>query len=168
MEPKSTQKVISIKDRYLTFYLENEKYGVEILSVKEIIGFQKTVHVPRAPIYVVGVMNLRGQIIPIVDMRLKLNMPQIEPKMETAIVIVNIGKLNVGFIVDKVEEVASISENELSEPPKFGSKVATEFIKYMANTKGGVIMIINLDKIFNSQDLEKFATIASKEIQNQL
>lgn len=167
METKTIHKVASIKDRYLTFFLENEKYGVEILSVKEIIGLQKTIHVPRTPHYVKGVMNLRGQIIPVIDLRAKLDMEEIPAAMDTAIVIVQIGKLNIGFVVDRVDEVASIAESDLSEPPKFGSRVDTEFIKNMANTKGSVIMILDLEKIFGAEELESFSAMAKSQTNTQ-
>ncbi len=166
METKTVHKVASIKDRYLTFFLENEKYGVEILSVKEIIGLQKTIHVPRTPHYVKGVMNLRGQIIPVIDLRAKLDMEEIPAAMDTAIVIVQIGKLNIGFVVDRVDEVASIAESDLSEPPRFGSSVNTEFIKNMANTRGSVVMIIDLEKIFGVDELEHMSAMTQTQ-QNQ-
>lgn len=122
----------SIKDRYLTFDLEAEKYGVEILMVKEIIGMQETIKVPRTPDYVKGIMNLRGKVIPIIDLRVKLNMPETEPQMDTAVIIVFIRDVNVGFVVDRVDEVASIANDALESAPTFGTKINADFIKYMA------------------------------------
>lgn len=151
---KVTRKgATAIKDRYLTFDLEGEKYGVEILSVKEIIGLQKTIHVPRTPDYVKGVMNLRGVIIPVIDLRKKLNMPEIEAQMDTAIIIVMIRNINIGFIVDRVDEVKSISEDELSDAPAFGEKVNINFIKKMAKTKENVIMVLDLEAVFDAEEL---------------
>ena len=167
MHDKSSMKVSSIKDRYLTFELDHEKYGVEILSVKEIIGMQKTIHIPKTPEFVKGVMNLRGVIIPVIDLRLKLGMVETERQMDTAIIIVTIRGINVGFIVDRVDEVASISSEELTEPPKFGSKVDTDFIKSMANTKKEVAMILNLESIFDADELSSMAHISKTNITEQ-
>ncbi len=161
MSNMSNSKVSSIKDRYLTFELESEKYGVEILSVKEIIGMQKTIHIPKTPKFVKGVMNLRGVIIPVIDLRLKLGMDETEAKMDTAIIIVTIRGINIGFVVDRVDEVASISAEELSEPPKFGAKIDTGFIKHMANTKKEVAMIINLESIFDANELSNMENLAN-------
>lgn len=157
--------VSSIKDRYLTFELEKEKYGVEILSVKEIIGLQKTIHVPQTPYYVKGIMNLRGQIIPVINLRLKLGMEEIEPEMDTAVIIVMIGKLHVGFIVDRVIEVAGIKEENLSAAPQFGATVDTRFLRHMAQHGKDVIMILALDAIFASDELHGIQQI-SKETNN--
>jgi len=157
-------KVSSIKDRYLTFELEEEKYGVEILSVKEIIGMQKTIHIPKTPKFVKGVMNLRGVIIPVIDLRLKLGMEEIEPQMDTAIIIVTIRGINVGFVVDRVDEVASISSEELTDTPKFGSKIDTDFIKNMANTKKEVAMILNLESIFDSDELSSMEKLSKVNV----
>lgn len=150
-----TNQATSIKDRYLTFDLETEKYGVEILMVKEIIGMQETIKVPRTPDYVKGIMNLRGKVIPVIDLRVKLNMPETEPQMDTAVIIVFIRDVNVGFVVDRVDEVASIAKDHLESAPTFGIKVNADFIKYMAQDKEKVIMILDLEKIFDVQELEK-------------
>ena len=160
MAKEKGNKNISIKDRYLTFDLEFEKYGVEILRVKEIIGLQKVVSVPKTPPFVKGVMNLRGLIIPVIDLRLKLQMSENKPQMDTAIIILLINNVSVGFIVDRVDEVALVSQDSLSEPPKFGSKIDVEFIKHMAKTKEHVIMILDLEKIFDAQELSSLEKMA--------
>ncbi len=157
---ESAHKATAIKDRYLTFDMEDEKYGIEILRVKEIIGLQKTIHVPRTPEYVKGVMNLRGIIIPVIDLRRKLCMEEIEPQMDTAIIIVLIRNINIGFIVDRVDEVKSISEDELSDSPAFGSKINTNFIKKMAKTGKDVVMILDLEAIFDAEELSGMEHIA--------
>ncbi len=160
MSEDKHHKISKIKDRYLSFFLEGEQYGIEIGSVKEIIAIMKTTHIPKTAKYIKGVMNLRGNIIPVVDMRIKFGMAEKAPEMQTAIIIVTIENSNIGFVVDRVEEVVSISEAQFSEPPKFGTKVDTTFIKYMAKVKDEVIMILELDKIFSQDELVGIESLA--------
>ncbi len=141
------------KGTYLTFHLENELYAIEISMVKEIIALMKTTKVPKMPSYIKGVMNLRGIIIPVIDLRLKFQMQEVEPQMHTAIIIIQILSSNIGFIVDRVEEVLSIDNESLTEPPKFGTKVETEFIKAMAQVNKNVIMLLDLEKILDEDDI---------------
>lgn len=141
------------KNRFLTFYLEDEIYGVNIFEVKEIIAMMNTTAVPKTPPYIKGVMNLRGNIIPVIDMRIKFDMPEKEPEMYTAIVIINIEGKNIGFIVDKVEEVVSVEEGNISAPPEFGSSIDTKFISQMARFNEKVIMILDLVALFGSEEL---------------
>lgn len=109
--------------------------------------------VPKTPHFIKGVMNLRGNIIPVVDMRIKFDMPEIEPHMYTSIVIITIDGKNIGFIVDKVEEVVNVDDENISLPPEFGSNVDTKFIKNMAKQKNKVIMILDLVALFGEDEL---------------
>jgi len=140
-------------NRFLTFYLEEEVYGVHISDVKEIIAMMKTTPVPKTPKYIHGVMNLRGNIIPVVDMRLKFDMPSVPPQMYTAIVIIQLAEKLIGFIVDKVEEVINVDEEHISIPPEFGGHIDTKFIKNMAQYKQKVIMILDLPALFGEEEL---------------
>lgn len=161
----STEKhtVSSIQDRYLTFELDQEIYGVEILLVKEIIGLQKIIKIPQTPEYVKGIMNLRGQIIPVINLRKKLAMAEIEPEMDTAIIIVMIGSANVGFIVDRVIEVSTIDKNNLSDSPDFGAKIHADFIKHMAQKEKDVIMILNMENIFAGNEIHELHKLSNSE-----
>lgn len=141
------------KDRYLTFYLEDELYGMDIMSVQEIIAMMKTTKVPKTPKCVKGVMNLRGNIIPVVELRSKFEMPEKEAGMYTAIVIVKIDGTSIGFVVDRVEEVVTMGEDQLSEPPKFGAAVNASYLKKMAQNGKEVIMILDLNSIFADDEL---------------
>ena len=107
--------------KYLTFVLAEEEYGLEILKVREIIGAMDITSVPRTPDYVKGVINLRGKVIPVVDLRLKFDMAEIERTEETCIIVVNVGDVEMGIIVDKVSEVLDIAEEEIEDPPAFGA-----------------------------------------------
>lgn len=144
--------ILSIQNRYLTFQIEEEDYGIEILKVKEIIGYQKATHVPKTPEYIKGVLNLRGMIIPVVDLRRKLGMEEAEPQSYTAIIIANVHGANVGFIVDKVNEVASVAEENLSDPPSFGTTVETHFLFKMARMGEKVAMLLDLEKVFDMEE----------------
>lgn len=150
----SEHNLSAVNERYLTFELDGEKYGVEILSVKEIIGLQQTTHIPQTPSHVAGVMNLRGAIIPVINLRLKLSIEAIKPEMDTAIIIVMIGDFAIGFIVDRVIEVANIRDEHLSAPPQFNSKIDTNYIRSMAQHGEHVIMLLNLSAIFQPEEME--------------
>ena len=153
MEEKKVKAVGLNTNRFLTFYLDDEIYGVNIFDVKEIIAMMKTTPIPKTPAFIKGVMNLRGNIIPVVDMRIKFDMPEIEPQMYTAIVIITIEGKNIGFIVDKVEEVVNVEDENISAPPEFGSSVDTRFIKSMAKQKNKVVMILDLVALFGEEEL---------------
>lgn len=153
----------SKKERYLTFYLSDEQYGIAIDKIKEIIAMMKVTNVPKTPSYMRGVINLRGSIIPVVDTRLRFNMEYREPDMHTAIIIVEVEKVNIGFIVDRVEEVSSIDSSNLSEPPKFGNEVDTDFICSVAQIGEDVVMILDVLKLFESDEL-----ISLEQMQQQI
>jgi len=159
MESNTVQ---SRRERYLTFFLGDEQYGIAIDRIKEIIAMMKVTFVPKTPEYMKGVINLRGSIIPVVDTRLRFGMENQEADMHTAIIIVEVEKVNIGFIVDRVEEVASIDATHLSEPPKFGSTIDTDFICSMAQMGENVVMILDVLKLFEADELISF-----EEIQKQ-
>jgi len=150
MEQNTVQ---SRRERYLTFFLGEEQYGIAIDRIKEIIAIMKVTNVPRTPEYMRGVINLRGSIIPVVDTRLRFGMESKDEDMHTAIVIVEVDKVNIGFIVDRVEEVASIDSANLSEPPKFGNNIDTDFICSMAQMDENVVMILDVLKLFEADEL---------------
>ena len=127
---------------------------MHIADVKEIIAMMKTTPVPKTPKFIQGVMNLRGNIIPVVDMRLKFDMPSVPPQTYTAIVIINLDNKLIGFIVDKVEEVINVMDEQLSLPPEFGGHIDTKFIKHMAQYKQKVVMILDLVALFGDEELE--------------
>lgn len=150
MEQNTTQ---SRRERYLTFFLGEEQYGIAIDRIKEIIALMKVTYVPKTPEYMRGVINLRGSIIPVVDTRTRFGMEPQEETMHTAIIIVEVEKVNVGFIVDRVEEVASIDAAHLGAAPKFGSSVDTDFICSMAQIEENVVMILDVLKLFEADEL---------------
>lgn len=154
------------RERYLTFYLGNEQYGIAIDRIKEIIAMMKITNVPKIPSYMRGVINLRGSIIPVVDTRLRFNMEPREADMHTAIIIVEVDKTSIGFIVDRVEEVSSIDSSSLSEPPKFGSSIDTDFICSVAQIEEQVVMILDVLKLFEADELMGIEQMQQKQITN--
>lgn len=151
------------RERYLTFFLGEEQYGIAIDRIKEIIALMKVTSVPKTPEYMKGVINLRGSIIPVVDTRLRFGMEIQKETMHTSIIIVEVDKVNIGFIVDRVEEVASIDTAHMSEPPKFGSHIDTDFICAMAQIEENVVMILDVLKLFEADELVSLEQIQQKQ-----
>ncbi len=160
----STNLIQTKRERYLTFYLGDEQYGIAIDKIKEIIAMMKVTSVPKTPSYMRGVINLRGSIIPVVDTRLRFSMPFRDEDMHTAIIIVEVEKVNIGFIVDRVEEVSSIDSSNLSEPPKFGNSVDTDFICNVAQIGEHVAMILDVMRLFEADELVSLEQIQQKQI----
>lgn len=146
--------------KYLTFTLGRESYGVAVLKVREIIRLADITAVPQMPEYVKGVINLRGKIIPVVDLRLKFNLANAQTSDSTCIVVVQIQsgsgiKTQMGLIVDAVEEVANINASDIEDTPDFGSVLDTEYILGMAKMKGGVKTLLDIDRVLTASALER-------------
>lgn len=145
-------------NRYITFFLQDERYGVDIYNVKEIIAHMRATKIPKAPTYLKGVINLRGIIIPVIDTRLKFGLEETDMTMYSAIIIIEIAGASVGFIVDKVEEVVSIPEDNISETPKFSARIDSEYIKHIARVENDVVMVLNLETLLSEQEMELIDT----------
>jgi purine-binding chemotaxis protein CheW len=149
--------------KYLTFRLADQEYGVEILHVQEIIGLMNVTHVPRTPHYVRGVINLRGRVIPIVDLRAKFGMESKEDSERTCIIVVQVnvsdGVITMGFVVDEVSEVLDIKGEDIENPPVFGnSGLDTSYILGMAKMKGDVKILVDINKVLDVEELENIQT----------
>lgn len=144
--------------KYLTFALASEEYGLEILKVKEIIGYMTITAVPRMPHYVKGVINLRGQVIPVLDLRAKFGMETTAVTEETCIIVVETSQhgrtFNTGIVVDHVQEVLDIGANAIEETPQFGGDVNTEFILGMGKVGNSVKILLDVDAVLSEVDLE--------------
>ena len=152
-------KAITIKTgKYLTFSLKEEEYGIGILKVKEIIGMMPVTSVPRTPDFVKGVINLRGKVIPVVDLRLKFSMESIDYTDRTCIIVVEIDSdaatVLIGIVVDAVSEVLNINESDIEETPKFGTSLNTEYILGMAKMEGGVKILLDIDRVLSAKEIE--------------
>lgn len=151
-------KATTIKTgKYLTFTLDEEEYGIGILKVKEIIGMMPITSVPRTPAFVKGVINLRGKVIPVMDLRVKFDMAAIPYTERTCIIVVEIddeeGIVLMGIVVDAVSEVLNIQEEEIEETPAFGTKLDTDYILGMAKTGGSVKILLNIDRVLSTEEL---------------
>jgi purine-binding chemotaxis protein CheW len=143
--------------KYLTFRLASEEYGIEILKVQEIMGMMPVTHVPRTPEFVRGVINLRGKVIPVVDLRLKFAMEGKENTERTCIIVVQVdggsGAVTTGFIVDEVSEVMDIAARDIEETPSFGADLDTNYILGMAKTKGSVKILVDIEKVLAAEEI---------------
>lgn len=141
----------SLAGKYLTFILDNEEYGIALLKVKEIIGMIPITSVPRTPAYVKGVVNLRGKVIPVSDLRLRFEMAAADYTDRTCIIVVEIqgetATIQVGIIVDAVSEVMNIKAEEVEAAPSFGIKVETGFLLGMVNMDGQVRILLDIDTV---------------------
>lgn len=142
--------------KYLTFSLADEEYGIGILKIKEIIGMMPITSVPRTPDYVRGVVNLRGKVIPVIDLRLRFSMVEKDYTDRTCIIVVEIGgqeiDMIIGIVVDSVSEVLNIKTEEIEDTPAFGTSLNTEYILGMAKMEGGVKILLEIDTVLSSED----------------
>ncbi len=156
------------ESKYLTFKLADEEYGVEILKVRELIGIMNITAVPRMPIYMKGVINLRGKVIPVVDLRLKFCLDEIEHTEQTCIIVVDVGK-EIGIIVDTVCEVLDIKGENVEPPPAMGGSVDTSFILGMGKVGDAVKILLNIDKVLTTDeliDIDSAANTADSSMQS--
>ncbi len=152
--------------KYLTFSLGQESYGIPILKVREIIRVPDITPVPQMPDYVKGVINLRGKVIPVIDLRVKFQFPKAEFHDRTCMIIVSV-KLSsgepalIGLIVDVVEEVMNIQTQDIEDAPNFGAKLETDYILGLAKTKGAVKTILDIERIVASDSIETASVSAA-------
>ena len=148
------KEMSALEGKYLTFSLAGEEYGIGILKVKEIIGMMPITMVPRTPDFVKGVINLRGKVIPVADLRRRFSMESIDYTERTCIIVVEIvsdsGAVPMGIVVDAVSEVLNIREADIENTPTFGVKLNTDFILGMAKTDGGVKILLDIDKVLGA------------------
>jgi purine-binding chemotaxis protein CheW len=143
--------------KYLTFALAGEEYGISILKIKEIIGMMPITTIPQTPQFVKGVINLRGKVIPVVDLRLRFGMERINYTERTCIIVVEIsggsGTVMIGIVVDSVSEVLNIKGGDIEETPTFGTKLETDYILGMAKAQGGVKILLDIDRVLSRDEV---------------
>jgi purine-binding chemotaxis protein CheW len=156
-EGTTGQDVSSKEGKYLTFALAQEEYGLEILKVREIIGYIDVTAVPQTPHYVKGVINLRGQVIPVIELRAKFGMETTEVTDETCIIVVEIHqagrKFSTGIVVDRVQEVLDIAAGSIEDAPQFGVSVNTDFILGMGKVGDSVKILLDIDMVLGGDCL---------------
>jgi purine-binding chemotaxis protein CheW len=150
------EAIMEKEGKYLTFALGPEEYGLEILKVREIIGYMEITAVPQTPYYVKGVVNLRGQVIPVIDLRAKFGMEVTEVTERTCIIVAEISqssrKFSTGIVVDHVQEVLDIAGEDIEEAPQFGSAVSTDFILGMGKIGDSVKILLDIDRVLAGDD----------------
>lgn len=160
--------------KYLTFALGKEQYGLEILKVREIIGYMEITAIPQTPRHVKGVINLRGQVIPVIDLRIKFGMPSADVTEQTCIIVCEIQSssksFSTGTIVDNVEEVLDIVNKDIEEAPQFGSTVDTDFILGMGKINDTVKILLDIDKVLAGEDFSGLggATNSTSDTNNKI
>ncbi len=148
-----------VEGKYLTFRLGREEYGIEILKVREIVAYMEITPVPLTALYIRGVVNLRGKIIPVVDVRRKFGLPEVAASRDTCIITAMVegkeGEVLTGLLVDGVSEVTQVAASEVEPVPALGEDMKLDFVTGLSKTKGRVIVLLDMDKVMQGQDLEE-------------
>lgn len=144
----------TLKDKYLTFLTDNQYFGIPIADVVQIVGVQEITPVPEFPSYAKGIINLRGTIIPIIDVRLRLHKDEIEYNERTCTIVTNINGVYIGFIVDAVNEVINIDKSNIAEPPRMGSDYVNNYIVGVGKVGNKVVLLLNTQKILSENEVE--------------
>jgi purine-binding chemotaxis protein CheW len=164
MPPTTTASSVAQAGKYLTIAIDNEVYGIAVLKVREIIRFQKITPVPQLPEFVKGVINLRGRVIPIIDLRVRFGM-KAENTERTCVVVVQVASgdrsTQIGVIVDSVEEVANLTKDQIEPTPDFGVRIDTAYLLGMAKVNGRVLMLLEIDRVIAADDLQTVAARTS-------
>ena len=151
-------------NQYLTFTLGDEDFAIEIAKVREVLDYTNVTKVPRAPVFLRGVINLRGSVVPVIDLRMSLNMSTTERTVDSCVVIVDVTvdseTIQMGALADAVQEVVDIDPSQISPPPKLGAKVNTEFLQGMGKRGDGFLMILDIDKVLSMEDITVVASAA--------
>lgn len=159
------------EEKYLTFKLADEEYGLEILKVREIIGMMDVTTVPKTPEYVRGVVNLRGKVIPVIDLRKKFNMAETEDTVQTCIIVVAVEQgednVEIGVLVDSVSEVLDIPDRDIEAPPAFGDDFDSDFILGMAKAEESVKILLNINKVLTAGEINRLSDQQKPKIPDQ-
>ena len=152
--------VVEKEGKYLTFSLADEEHGIGILKIKEIVGMLPVTSVPKTPDFVKGVINLRGKVIPVVDLRVRFGIEEIEYTDRTCTIVVEIegqaGTIMMGIVVDSVSEVLNIKGVDIEESPAFGARLDTNYILGMAKMEGGVKILLDIDRVLSEEEVSGF------------
>jgi purine-binding chemotaxis protein CheW len=151
--------------KYLTFHLANEEFGIRVLKVREIMGLQEITAVPQTPCHIKGVINLRGKVVPVIDLRLKFGLPAAEYTQRTCIIVTQVqgesSAVMMGVVVDGVSEVLNLTGPEIEDTPDFGEDIAGRYLLGMAKVKGKVKILLDIDKVVSTQEIHGLNAIMS-------
>jgi purine-binding chemotaxis protein CheW len=151
--------------QFLTFQLGDELYGVDILRVQEIKGYTTVTKIPNMPPHIKGVLNLRGTIVPIVELRTKFSMPTIDYTMFTVIVVVVVKEKIMGLVVDAVSDVLNIDKKDIQPPPQFGAKVDVSFLNGIGKSGDKLVALLDMDRLLSDDDMQDAAMAAGADSQ---
>jgi purine-binding chemotaxis protein CheW len=157
--------VSSLAGKYLILELAGQEYGLELLKVREIIGMMPITVVPRMPSFVRGIINLRGQVIPVLELRSKFGMAPASGDERRCIAIVHVGELQVGMIVDRVLEVLDVSADEIDRAPSFGVDVDTTFILGIARSGRGVTILLDVEEVLHRSETDTMKSAAEAVVE---
>ncbi|MGH8436974.1 MAG: chemotaxis protein CheW [Pseudomonas sp.] len=146
---------------YLTFRLGREEYAIDILRVQEIRGYDQVTAIANSPAFIKGVINLRGAIVPIVDLRIKFNLDSVTYDEFTVVIILNIGRRIVGAVVDSVSDVMALAAEEIKPPPEFGSNFDTEYLLGLASAGDNMLILVDIEKLMTSREMALVEEAAS-------
>ena len=141
-------------NEFLTFTLGQEEYGIDILKVQEIRGYDAVTHIANAPEFIKGVINLRGIIVPIVDMRIKFNLGNVEYNQFTVVIILNIAQRVVGMVVDGVSDVTTLKAEEIKPAPEFGTGLDTQYLLGLGTVDERMLILVDIERLMGSRDME--------------
>jgi purine-binding chemotaxis protein CheW len=147
--------------KYLTFQLANEEFGIRVLKVREIMGLQEITAVPQTPAHIKGVINLRGKVVPVIDLRLKFGLPAADYTQRTCIIVTQVhgesATVMMGIVVDGVSEVLNLTAPEIEDTPDFGDGTGVRYLLGMAKVKGKVKILLDIDQVLSTQDLHNLS-----------
>jgi purine-binding chemotaxis protein CheW len=144
---------VSMGNQLITFTIGEELYGVDILKIQELIGFSNVTQVPNLPEYILGVINLRGNVIPVIDLRIKFGMEPKEYNKFNVIIVLNVDGRYIGLVVDSVHDVVSLSDDKIGETPSFTTQIDTTFIKNISHIDGKLVVILDTNKILSVDEI---------------
>lgn len=163
--PDGVLQADSRAGKYLTFQLHREEFGIRVLNVREIMGIQEITVVPQTPPHVKGVINLRGKVVPVIDLRLKFGMPAAEYTQRTCIIVTQVqgesGTVSIGAVVDGVSEVLTLNGSEIEDTPDFGAEVSARYLLGLAKVKGKVKILLDIDRVLSAQEIHNLNAILS-------
>lgn len=150
-------EALQLTDQYLAFKLDNDLFAVDVGKAREILDFVEVTRVPQTPDYMLGVINLRGSVVPVINLRCKFGMAEVEQTVDTCIIVleveVNDAPVVIGIVADAVQEVLDLNAGQIEPPPRLGTRLNTEFIQGMGNLDGQFVIILNIDRIFSVEEL---------------
>ncbi len=149
------------QQEFLTFRLGPEEYCIDILKVQEIRSYERVTSIANTPDFIKGVINLRGHIVPIIDLRIKFHLSQVNYDSMTIVIILNLRGTMIGIVVDSVSDVIAVAAENLKQPPQFGTTIDTAFVSAMATVDERMLIVVDIDKLMSSQELQLIETAAA-------